>query len=529
MRTARYYLVQTINDKGTDVNEQFWKIELPQRLQSKTAFPKYRLLADSVAAAIAAGQLAHDEQLPTVRDLAGQLGVSGTTVAAAYRTLAEQKLVIGKVGSGTRISGMAKPVQLGSVPVAKIYEDYPSKVPLWRRRTQTNHIASLARAFPEARNYASGTPNPDLLPLAALKQAWLRATTEVTAKDLQYAGPAPLALLRDALLRRLERDSVPAAAADLLMGSSAQQLMTLALQIAGELRQNTNLLVGVEEPGYPTLFDSYERMGSRLTGMSVDAEGAVPAAVEAALNRGVDVLVFTPRAHNPTGVSWSPRRLAQLAEVIAAYPDVLVVEDDQFAEAANTAAGSLLGDPRLENRVVYIRSFSKVIAPDLRLALAVARPQLRSLLTEAKFYTDGWSSSFSQRALAHVLSDPDTDVAIGNARVAYNRRRARFVSTLSALDKSSILGLMPAADGVNVWLELKNGISAADVAERAAAAGIIFATGEPFFVRAGRDDALRVNTGMLAEDKIPAVSQALIKALSESASSTPALFLQHSL
>ena len=511
------------------MNEQFWTTELPQLLEGETTLPKYRLLANTVAAAIASGQLMNDEQLPTVRDLAERLGISGTTVAAAYRTLAEQQLVAGKVGSGTRIASTVEPRRPKSSPPPEVSSGYPVKSSLWRRRTQTNHIASLSRAFPEARNYASGTPNLAFLPLDVLKKAWSRAATEVTAKDLQYAGSTPLPALRDVLLPRLERDLIPVVGADLLIGSSAQQLMTLALQIVSALCQKLSLLVGVEEPGYPTLFDSYERMGNRLVGIEVDAEGAVPASVEAALNRGVSALVFTPRAHNPTGVSWSPQRLAQLAEVIAAYPDVVIIEDDQFAEAANTAVGSLLGDSRLEDRVIYIRSFSKVIAPDLRLALAVARPRLRTLLTEAKFYMDGWSSSFSQRALAHTLMDSDLDVAICSAREAYNHRRTSFIGTMAALDTASAFKVAPAVDGVNVWLELRNGVSAIDVAERAAAAGIIVATGEPFFVRVGRDDALRINTGMFIENEVHLVGQVLVDALNEAASSTPTLFLQHSL
>lgn len=503
--------------------------ELPQLLERKTTLPKYRVLVNAITAAIASGQLTYNEQLPTVRELAKRLEISGSTVAAAYRTLAEQKLVAGKVGSGTRISPLTEAGPRSPLPFAESFSDYPVKVSLWRRRTQTNHIATLSRAFPEARNYASGTPNPALLPLSVLKMAWARAATEITATDLQYSGPTPLAALTDALLPRLESDFIPATGGNLLIGSSAQQLMTMALQIASALFRTSKLLVGVEEPGYPTLFDSYERMGSRLVGIAVDDEGAIPASVEAALNNGASVLVFTPRAHNPTGVSWSPQRLTQLAEVIAAYPGVLIIEDDQFAEASNAAVGSLLGDSRLEDRVIYIRSFSKVIAPDLRLALAVARSPLRALLTEAKFYTDGWSSSFSQKALAYALTDPDIGLAIRTARDTYNMHRSHFVDTIAAFNTASTFRIAPAADGVNVWLEIKNGVSATDVAERAAAEGVIVATGEPFFVRVGRDDALRINTGMLIVDEISMVSQVLVAAINRAASSTSSLFLQHSL
>lgn len=507
-----------------------WDVELQQLLKQKVALPKYRVLADAFEMAIQSGQLRRDDQLPTVRDLSKQLNLSGTTVAAAYRILAQKGFTASKVGSGTRVAFGSE--RLAHPPAATFRgtdDVYAPRVSLWRRRTQTNHISSLLKAFPHAKNYASGTPNLRLLPFEVMRRAWLSAASELTHDDLQYAGPAPVPSLRSQLLARLEVDLVPALASDLIVGSSAQQLMTLAIQLVTALIQKPNILVAVEEPGYPTLFDSYERLGHHLVGIEVDAEGAVPASVERALAKGASAIVFTPRAQNPTGVSWSSSRLMELADVVAEYPNTIIIEDDQFAEAANSRAGSLLQDRRLEDHVIYIRSFSKVIAPDLRLAVAVAKPQLRALLMESKFYTDGWSSSFSQKALAHAFADPELDSAIALARKTYNSRRHSFIQSLLAICSVDELTIPPAADGVNVWIELCNGLSAADVAERAAAAGVLVATGEPFFVNVGRDDALRVNTGMIADSDIAEVSQKLGLAIKEAAGSTPTLFSQHSL
>jgi GntR family transcriptional regulator/MocR family aminotransferase len=507
-----------------------WDIELQELLKQKVALPKYRVLADAFEMAIQSGQLKRDDQLPTVRELSKHLNLSGTTVAAAFRILAQKGFTISKVGSGTRVAFGSERLGRAPTTTSRGADDiYTSRVALWRRRTQTNHISSLLKTFPYAKNYASGTPNSRLLPFEVMKRAWLSAASELTHDDLQYAGPAPITSLKRQLLVRLEADLVPALASDLIIGSSAQQLMTLAIQLVTALIQRPNFLVAVEEPGYPTLFDSYERMGHHLIGVEVDAEGAVPASVEKALAKGASAIVFTPRAHNPTGVSWSSSRRAELADVVADFPNTIIIEDDQFAEAANRRAGSLLQDRRLEDRVIYIRSFSKVIAPDLRLAAAVARPQIRALLMEGKFYTDGWSSTFSQKALAHAFADSELDSAITLARKTYNSRRHSFTESLLALSSGDDLTISPAADGVNVWIELCNGLSASNVAERAAAAGVLIATGEPFFVNVGRDDALRINTGMIADADIPEVSQKLVLAIKEAATSTPTLFSQHSL
>ncbi len=511
------------------MNLEPWVTEIAMSLEQQTEKPKYQALSEIVAEAIRSNQLSRDTKLPTVRELAKKLGLSGTTVAAAYRVLAQQQLITGKVGSGTRVLGDS---HLGTAPQNEPTETTTRASPhrsLWRRRTQTNHIAALTKAFPHALNCAAGLPNPSLLPLEPLRRGWVKAVARMDASDLQYAGPAPVAALSEQLLKKLNKDRVDASDEDFVMGSSAQQLMSLVIQLASGRAGRERLLVGVEEPGYPTLFDAYERLGHRLIGIEVDDEGAVPASVARAIAKGVQLIVFTPRAHNPTGVSWSPSRLADLMDLLAEHPGVIVIEDDQFAEAANAQVGSLLNDVRIEDRIVYIRSFSKVIAPDLRLALAVVRQPLRSLLVEAKFYTDGWSSRLAQNSLAYAFADDEMPEAIEFAREAYNRRREGFTHALAQLASPNSLRPVPAQDGVNVWIELRNGTSAAEVAERAAAAGILVAAGEPFFVNIGHDDTLRVNVGMIAETDLTRMAERLHEAFLQSAMATPTHFAYHSL
>ncbi len=113
---------------------------------------------------------------------------------------------------------------------------------------------------------------------------------------------------------RLETDGVFARESDIIVGSSAQQLIMLAVQVVCTLSGQTKLIIGVEEPGYPTIFDSFERLGHQLVGIDVDAYGAIPASLENALALGAQVVLLTPRAHNPTGASWSPERMSAISQ-----------------------------------------------------------------------------------------------------------------------------------------------------------------------------------------------------------------------
>ncbi|MCC6804063.1 MAG: PLP-dependent aminotransferase family protein, partial [Anaerolineae bacterium] len=298
------------------------------------------------------------------------------------------------------------------------------------------------------------------------------------------------------IIPRLEADGIHAGEGDIVVGSSAQQWIILGVQAAARLIGQEHPLVAVEEPGYAAIFDSLEYQGCRLVGMETDAHGVLPASLAQALAQGAAVVLLTPRALNPTGVTWSPERAAELAAVLSSYPGSIVIEDDHFAGLATSNPGSLLGYTAIQDRVIYVRSFSKSIAPDLRLAVAVARSPLRVLLAEAKSYADGWSSHLAQLSLAHILAQPELDSLMTAARDAYAERRAAATNALSVA--GDLATVTPSADGVNLWVRLAPGIEAAEVVEQAAALGVLVAPGEPFYVRVGHNDSLRVNAGAVS-------------------------------
>ena len=316
------------------------------------------------------------------------------------------------------------------------------------------------------------------------------------------------------LVPLMEADLVPARAQDLIIGNSAQQFFALIYEVLTGKSDSSRISVAVEEPGYPTLLDTLERAGGRLLGITVDRFGAVPASLDSALRDGAQMVLLTPRGHNPTGASWSTERLYELADVLKAHPKAIVVEDDQLAGIAATKPGTLLSIPELENRVLYVRSFSKSIAPDLRMAAAVARPFLREPLSEAKTFSDGWSSRLLQRVLANTLQAEEIHTELGRARDAY---RARRQSACDALNRIIVTGGGDAwmgPDGVNVWIHLPPGVDSKDLQERSAAAGVRITDGEPFFITPGHNEVVRLNAGSVeAEDAAKAgeiVGQAIL-------------------
>jgi GntR family transcriptional regulator/MocR family aminotransferase len=498
-------------------------IERDQLFAGNEAGPRYEAIAATFEIAITSGRLRLGERLPPIRRVAKDLGASAATVMAAYDLLTRRGITRGEVGRGTYVVGLPSNASSGGRHAGGETGTgsmgsrllMPATVP-WRRRTLSTSAARLRAAYPDASDCTSGRSDPALLPLDLMRRAWHTAVDEVHHTDLQYAGPEPLASLVQQLLPRLTLDGVPAHAGDLIVGSSAQQLMVLAVQVVAALDGRGGIVIAVEEPGYPTAFDTFERLGHRLVGFEVDEQGAIPTSLDAALAAGAAAVLFTPRAQNPVGASWSVGRVAELADVLAAHQSVMVLEDDQFAGIAGTRPGSLLADPRIEERVIYIRSFSKSIAPDMRIAIAVARPQLRSLIMEAKSFADGWTSRLAQRALAHLLASDALEAPLAVARDAYAARRAavaRAIADSHAPGCSAWSG----ADGVNVWVHLPPHVDADEVMERAAALGVLVAPGEPFFIRPGRTDMVRLNAAAVSAERAAVVGRALATAAAQAA------------
>jgi GntR family transcriptional regulator/MocR family aminotransferase len=469
--------------------------------------PLYEQLSQWIAQAIRGGALRPGDRLPPVRQIAQDLGVSVSTVTAAFDLLTEDRLIRAEVGRGTFVAPLPPPLppQLPQPLSLPREDDQPrrerERSGAWRRRSLMTVGARLRALYPQSMDCSTGRPDVNLLPLAVLQRAWEVAARHATARDLQYAGPEVVDALTRPLATLLDADGIAAAAPDLLIGSSAQQWMMLSLEVSCEWAGVERPVVAVEEPGYPTIMDAFGRAGARLVPVAVDEEGVTPDSLDAAGRAGATMALLTPRAHNPTGASWTARRRADLAAVVGEHPRLIVVEDDPFADVSITRPGSLLGDERIADRIIYVRSFSKSIAPDLRIALAAARPRMRALLAEAKSFGDGWTSRLLQRTLAVALADGELSTLLAAARDAYRDRRTRAADALNRGLAEHGGRTRTGADGLNLWVHLPPGLDAADVVERAAAAGVRVAPGEPFFTRPGHSDVVRLNAGSVPADQ----------------------------
>ncbi len=481
---------------------------------------RHEAIVAAIETAIDSGSLPRGARLPTVRALSIDLEVSASTVAAAYNLLRSRGRIAGEVGRGTYVLPATAPVadHNGADLPAWTTSSTQSRPP-WRRRTVLTSANRLLSLHPGALDCTRGKPDSSLILTDIVQRAQRRAAEDTLADNLQYAGPSALPQLRDLLVPRLMADGVPVDGVDMIAGTSAQQLMVMSLSIAARLMPDRPKIVAVEEPGYQTVFDAFEYVGFRLIGMRLDDQGVLPEALDAALAGGAIAALFTPRALNPKGVSWTVERRKAIAEVLQAHPHAISIEDDQFADLALNHPGSLLDGPTT-HRAIYIRTFAKSIAPDMRIAVALARPRLANMLGEAKSLLDGWTSLVSQRTLAYTLQDPDFEAGLARAREAYRIRRETIIKLLG----ERLYGTgtrLSGTDGLNIWIRLPFGVAATDVIDNAAQVGVLLVSGEPFYIRPGHNDVIRMSISGIESHHAEAAAQLVADAILASATRGP--------
>jgi DNA-binding transcriptional MocR family regulator len=385
-------------------------------------------IAEHVERAIRDGALVPGQTLPTVRFLAGKLGVSPTTVNAAYRTLRQRGLVVSGGRRGTRVS-TAPPV------LRRIVAPIPAG------------IADLA----------SGNPDRDLLPPLAAALTSIEATQLLYRE--KYNEPELLALAK----HWFDRDGL--AAAPIAVTSGAMQGLEWSLFV--HLRIGDRVIV--EDPCFSSVLELLSAMGMEPVPVAIDREGPRPEALKAALSKNVQAMIITPRAQNPTSAALSEERAAALRDIVSDHPDVVLIEDDPAGLISGAPTRSIRAPST--RRWTYLRSLSKALGPDLRVAVMMGDPETIGRIEGGQRVGYRWISHILQRIVV-ALGSPQNDALLRHAEETYTLRREALVNALAAhgIDAWGV-------SGVNVWIPVPQEWA---VAQALRDAGWAVAVGERF-------------------------------------------------
>ena len=403
--------------------------------------PRRVQLESALRDAVRTGRLAAGQRLPASRVLAGDLGVSRRLVVEVYTQLTAEGYLASRPGSGTRVSGL--PLPAASAPAALRPPERPAR---WDMRP--------------------GIPALPAFPRHQWRRAWTAALGAAADSDLAYPDPAGHPRLRQVLAAYLGRvRGADADAQRLLICAGFTQGLHL---LAHTLRARGARTVALEDPGLPHRAPILHQAGLAVVPVSVDGDGIL---VDQLPEQGVDAVLTTPAHQFPTGAVMAPaRREALLAW--AGRCGAIVVEDDYDGEFRfdRRAVGCLQG--RAPDRVVYLGSASKTLAPALRLGWIASPAELHTELLPSKFLADHGSPTLDQLALAHLIEAGDYDRHIRAARTRYRTARQALEQAITRHNVPLRLAGTPA--GVQTLATQLDGTHPDQLTARARAAGIAF-------------------------------------------------------
>ena len=433
-----------------------------------------RGIAGAIARQIRQGELSPGDRLPTVRDVAAQLGVSPATVSEAWQALRRAGLVVSRGRAGSFVHAAPRP---WLSPRVQGLVGYVEGLPL-----------DLSR----------GTPDPALLPALAPALRRVRPTADT---DVYQESP-----VLPALLEVLEA-SWPFAAEVVTVVDGAQDGVARTLEEVVGFGDR----VAIESPGFPPFLDMLDALGAEIVPLDLDEHGVTVASLTAALRGKPAAVVLQPRAQNPVGVSMAPERAEALARTVRrARSSVIVIEDDHsgaISVGPDVSLGAWLPD-----QVVHVRGFSKSHGPDLRIAALGGPAAIVDRIVARRMLGPGWTSRMLQTILLDLLVEPRSVEAVEVARRTYAERQAAICAALAGHGVD-----LAVPDGINLWLPVLD--------ERAAlvqltTAGIRAAGGSPFLALGAADPAdaattnghVRVTTGLVETSAASHVAAALAAA-----------------
>jgi DNA-binding transcriptional MocR family regulator len=389
-----------------------------------------------------------------VRELASGLDVSPATVAAAYRTLKQRGFVVAERARGTSVAALP-PVR----------------------------VKRVAPLPPGVRDLSSGNPDPALLPPLAELLPRLDLTHKL------YGEAAKLDELAELAAAEFAADDVRG---DIAVTGGALDAIERALQT--ELRAGDRVVI--EDPSWPRIADLVHALGFVIDPVPVDERGLDPSRLADALRAGARAVITTPRGQNPAGVAVDAERGRELRAALADYPNVLVLEDDYVARVAGARYVPLHD---AGGRWIVVRSLSKVLGPDLRIAVVAGDALTISRIEGRQRLGPGWVSHILQQIVVLLLRDKETSRLLERVERTYAERRAALVSALAAH------GLAAAgASGIGVWIPLAD--EAAAVRELLAQ-GWAVSPGERY--RFHTPPGIRVTTASLRPDEAEHLADAI--------------------
>lgn len=411
-----------INKKGNDYMEQIKK-------SGKIYLQIYSKIKEKIEKRELKGRL------PSVRKLAEELGISPSTVVRAYDELEKNGFVSKKEGSG-------------------VYVKFQEKKNLYLEDHMESETFRYGYFNPDFQiDFASATPNETLLPVESLKKAINFVLDRDKESAFLYEDPQGYYYLRKTISEKLKKEEVTdIPVKNIQIVSGAQQ----GIDIISEAVLYPDDIVVVEEPTYRGAKESFKKAGCRVLEVSMQKDGFSLRELEKILYTKKIKLFYTmTNFQNPTGISMSQEKKEKFLKLAEKY-DFYILEDDGLSNLYfGKEKPHTLKSMDKNQRVIYIKSYSKIFMPGLRLAYIAVPDSLIYSITNKKFSADICHSALNQRAFQFLLENGDWDIHMEKARNLFKKKQKLMYKCLK---KIKGIKFRKPEGGLCFWLELPENI-----------------------------------------------------------------------
>jgi 2-aminoadipate transaminase len=375
---------------------------------------------------------------------------------------------------------------------------------LFADRAERMHASDIREilkvtAMPEVISLAGGLPAPEVFPIDEFRQAYDKVLRENGKAALQYGPSEGFLPLRQFLAERLVRFGVRCSPDNLLITNGSQQ----ALDLVGKIFLNPGDKVLVENPSYLGAIQAFDSYQADYAIVPMDEDGMVTAGLDELLrHESVKFIYALPNFQNPSGRTMSLTRRHQLMEVAARH-GVPIVEDDPYGELRYEGEHlPSLQSLDTDGLVIGLGTFSKILAPGLRLAWMNIPEALYERIVLARQPTDLHSATITQMAVYEVCQDGFVDRHVEKIKALYHERRDAMLDAMEAHFPSSARWTK-AEGGMFIWAELPEAIDTRELLVEAVEKQLVaFVPGQSFHAdRSGRN-TMRLNFSNVSPERI---------------------------
>ena len=379
----------------------------------------------------------------------------------------------------------------------------------WMEELGESFIGEMLKAAqnPSMISFAGGLPALELFPDQALQRCFQRVFEEQGKPALQYAQTAGHPPLRQWLAQQHKRNGNPVTIEEIAVTTGSQQGLSLLAQTF----LDPGDVVFVETPTYLGAIQAFQSFRAQMMMVPCDKQGIIPEELEKMLKLATPKFLYLiPNYQNPSGKIMGLERRIELLRVAQAY-DLLVVEDNPYGELRfeGERFPNLI---ELEDNVIYLGTFSKVLSPGLRVGYVVANPDIINHLCQTKEGVDLHSNNLTQRAVLEFLKEGLLPEHILNLRTVYKERRMAMVQAIEKYLGDEVEMIIPSG-GLFLWARFKKINNSFDYVQETIRQNVLYVPGVLFYPDGRVTSEVRLNYSCSTPEIIDEGIQRLARAI----------------